>query len=68
MVVAGGSSPENAVYAWNAVTGERLWRYKTQSYYQDEDVAAAPTLSLPGVNGFADGWSTSPRRTGSCTR
>ena len=55
VVVAGGSSPENAVYAWNALTGQRLWRYKTQSYYQDEDVAAAPTISLPGANGFADG-------------
>jgi len=55
VVVFGGSSPEGAVYALYAVTGTRIWRYQTQLFTMDQDVGAGPTLSAPGVNGFADG-------------
>ena len=55
LVVFGGSSPEGAVYALDALTGQRVWRFKTQTFSQDQDVGAGPTVSAPGVNGFADG-------------
>jgi outer membrane protein assembly factor BamB len=55
LVVFGGSSPEGAVYALDAVTGQRVWRFQTRTFTQDQDVGAGPTISLPGANGFADG-------------
>jgi outer membrane protein assembly factor BamB len=54
-VVFGTSNPDGAVYALNAVTGSRLWRFQTAQTGQDQDVGAGPTISAPGVNGFADG-------------
>jgi len=54
-VVFGSSNPDNAVYALNAATGARLWRFHTKQTGQDQDVGAAPTISPPGGNGFADG-------------
>ena len=55
LVVFGGSSPDNAVYALDARTGQRAWRFQTQVFSIDNDVGAGPTISAPGVNGFADG-------------
>jgi uncharacterized repeat protein (TIGR02543 family) len=54
-VVFGTSNPDGAVYALNAVTGAMLWRFQTAQLGGDEDVGAGPTISPPGVNGFADG-------------
>ena len=54
-VVFGTSNPDGAVYALNAVTGARLWRFQTAQLGDDEDVGAGPAISPPGGNGFADG-------------
>jgi outer membrane protein assembly factor BamB len=54
LIVFGSSSPEGAVYALDAVTGVRVWRFQTRREF-DSDVGAAPTISLPGVNDFLDG-------------
>jgi outer membrane protein assembly factor BamB len=55
LIVFGGSSPDCAVYAVDADTGQLVWRFQTQIFAQDNDVGAGPTISDPGVNGFADG-------------
>jgi outer membrane protein assembly factor BamB len=55
LVVFGGGSPEGAVYALDARDGSRIWRFKTETFATDHDVGAGPTISPPGVNGFADG-------------
>jgi outer membrane protein assembly factor BamB len=56
-VVFGTSNPDCAIYALNAANGSLLWRFQTAqpSTDQDEDVGTGPTISAPGVNGFADG-------------
>jgi outer membrane protein assembly factor BamB len=55
LVVVGSSSPDNAVYAFDARTGQVVWRFQTQFFFADGDVGAGTTISPPGVNGFADG-------------
>jgi outer membrane protein assembly factor BamB len=55
LVVVGSSSPDNSAYAFNALTGQVVWRFQTQFFFPDGDVGAGPTISPPGVNGFADG-------------
>jgi outer membrane protein assembly factor BamB len=56
LIVFGGSSPDCAVYAANAVTGALVWRFQTQTFgATDCDVGAGPTIAPPGANGFADG-------------
>ena len=55
VIAVGGSSPDNSVYALDALTGARIWRYETQTFTLDNDVGAGPTISAPGVNGFANG-------------
>jgi outer membrane protein assembly factor BamB len=55
VVVFGSDDPDNSVYALNANTGARLWSYRTNETTADDDVGASPTISAPGVNGFADG-------------
>lgn len=55
LVVVGSSSSDNSVYAFDALTGARVWRFETQFFFPDGDVGAGPTVSPPGVNGFADG-------------
>jgi outer membrane protein assembly factor BamB len=55
IVVFGGSSPDCAVYAVNAVTGNLIWRFQTKVISTDDDVGAGPTITPPGANGFADG-------------
>jgi hypothetical protein len=54
LIVLGSSSPEGAVYALDARTGVKVWRFQTRIEY-DSDVGAGPTISPPGANGFADG-------------
>lgn len=54
-VVFGTSNPDGAVYALNAASGARLWRFQTLQTGRDEDVGAGPTISPPGRNGFTDG-------------
>lgn len=54
VVVFGSSSPDDSVYAVDAVTGAEVWHFPT-TIGHDDDVGAAPTISAPGVNGFADG-------------
>lgn len=55
LLVVGGSSPDCAIYALDALTGKKLWRVQTQIFNMDNDVGAGATISAPGVNGFADG-------------
>ena len=54
-VVFGTSNPDQSVYALNAISGARLWRFQTQNNGLDEDVGAGPTIGRPRANGFADG-------------
>ena len=54
LVVFGSKDRDDAVYALNANTGALVWRYRT-STLSLADVGAAPTISTPGQNGFADG-------------
>ena len=55
VLVFGSDDPDNSVYALNANTGALLWTYRTNRTQADDDVGASPTISAPGVNGFADG-------------
>jgi outer membrane protein assembly factor BamB len=54
LLVFGSKDDDDAVYALNANTGALVWRYQT-STLDLADVGAAPTISPPGRNGFADG-------------
>jgi outer membrane protein assembly factor BamB len=54
VVVFGSKDTDDAVYALNARTGALVWRYRTNSANL-ADVGAAPTISVPGQNGFASG-------------
>jgi outer membrane protein assembly factor BamB len=55
VVVFGSVDPDNSVYALNASTGAKVWSYRTNKTTANDDVGAAPTISAPGVNGFAGG-------------
>lgn len=55
VVVLGTDDPDNSVYALNAKTGSKVWTFQTNSTDANDDVGASPTISAPGVNGFADG-------------
>jgi outer membrane protein assembly factor BamB len=55
IIVIGASSTDNAAYAFDALTGARIWRFGTPAPFPDADVGAGTTFSPPGVNGFADG-------------
>ena len=54
LLVFGSKDDDDSVYALNANTGALVWRYRT-STLDLADVGAAPTVSPPGRNGFADG-------------
>ncbi len=54
LLVFGSKDRDDSVYALNAKTGARVWRYQT-STAADSDVGAAPTISPRGRNGFTDG-------------
>ena len=53
LVLFGGG--DGAVYALDARDGTRVWMFQTPQLEGDDDVGSGPTVSLPGVNGFADG-------------
>jgi outer membrane protein assembly factor BamB len=55
VVVFGSENTDNSVYALNARNGSKIWTYRTNRTTADDDVGASPTISAPGVNGFADG-------------
>jgi eukaryotic-like serine/threonine-protein kinase len=55
LLVFGSSDPDDSVYALDARNGRLAWRFQTNSTHPDEDVGAAPTISRPGLNGFAHG-------------
>jgi outer membrane protein assembly factor BamB len=55
LVIFGSADPDNAVYALNGNTGKLVWYYRAVHSQNDDDVGAPPTISPPGVNGFADG-------------
>ena len=56
LVVFGTADPDAAVYAVNAITGAKVWRYATQNPPPGIfDIGAGVTISPPGVNGIADG-------------
>jgi outer membrane protein assembly factor BamB len=55
VLVFGSENTDNSVYALNASTGAKIWTYRTNKTAADDDVGASPTISAPGVNGFADG-------------
>jgi outer membrane protein assembly factor BamB len=55
LLVIGSSDPDDSVYALDALTGAKVWRFQTTVAGGDEDVGAAPTISAPGVNGLTNG-------------
>ncbi len=55
VLVFGSENVDNSVYALNADTGAKIWTYRTNKTTADDDVGASPTISAPGVNGFAGG-------------
>jgi outer membrane protein assembly factor BamB len=56
MVVFGTDNPDSSIYDVNARTGQLLWRFQClEPADGDWDVASGVTISLPGVNGFAQG-------------
>jgi PQQ-like domain/IPT/TIG domain len=59
LLVFGSNQPDDSVYALSATatgtgTTTEIWRFQT-IIGSDSDVGAAPTISLPGVNGITDG-------------
>jgi len=54
LVLFGTDNPDSTVYAIDAVTGRKVWSYKTQNV-SEGDVGTAASITAPGVNGFADG-------------
>ena len=58
VIVFGTADVDSTVYAVDAATGKRVWDYNIYNPPNQKgpyDIAAAPTVSLPGVNGFAGG-------------
>lgn len=55
LVLFGSSGPDCAVYALDARTGQRVWRFQTEAFSSDDDVGAGPTVSPPGHNGLSNG-------------
>jgi outer membrane protein assembly factor BamB len=55
LAIFGGSSSDSGVYAVDARTGQRVWRFQAATFAEDDDVGAGATVSPPGMNGFADG-------------
>ena len=54
LVFFGSSSPDNAVYALDANTGVKAWRFQSDFVF-DGDVGSGPTVLNPGGLGLADG-------------
>lgn len=54
LVFFGSSSPDNAIYAVDANSGVKVWRFQSDFVF-DGDVGAGPTVLNPGGLGFMDG-------------
>jgi outer membrane protein assembly factor BamB len=56
LILFGTSDTDSKVYAIDAVTGKKVWRYAVYNPAPHiYDVGAGVTVTAPGVNGFADG-------------
>jgi outer membrane protein assembly factor BamB len=57
LLLFGTADPDSSVYAVDAVTGAKVWSFKTDSIPGDTntDVGAGVSVSPPGLNGFRDG-------------
>lgn len=57
LLLLGTADPDASVYAIDAVTGAKVWSFKTlpKPGSTDIDVGGGVTVSPPGTNGFADG-------------
>lgn len=64
LVLFGTSDPDGGMYAVDATTGKRAWRFQTYVANADSDVGAGIAVSAPGVNGFADGVAYSSGKDG----
>jgi outer membrane protein assembly factor BamB len=53
-IYIGASTPDDGMYALDALTGQMLWRFNA-FVPGDNDIGSAATVSPPGNNGFADG-------------
>jgi eukaryotic-like serine/threonine-protein kinase len=63
LVLFGSDDPTDTAYAADAVTGAEVWHYKTAKGH-DFDIGSGLTISVPGVNGFADGVAYVPGKDG----
>jgi outer membrane protein assembly factor BamB len=63
-VYFGTSNADQAVYSLDASTGREIWRVQPDSAHGDYDIGSGVTISLPGVNGFADGIAYVPSKDG----
>ena len=57
-IVFGTADIDSTVYAVDAKTGKRLWYYNVYNPPNQKgpyEIGSAPTVTAPGVNGFADG-------------
>jgi outer membrane protein assembly factor BamB len=65
LILFGTADPDSAVYALNAVTGAKVWRFAVDNPAPGVfDIGAGVTVSAPGVNGFADGVAYVPSKLG----
>lgn len=65
LVLFGTADPDSAVYALNASTGAKAWRFQTYNPAPGVyDVGAGVTIGRPGLNGFADGVAYVPNKFG----
>ncbi len=56
LVLFGTDNPDSSIYAVDALNGSLVWRFQCLNPDNgDWDVASGPVISLPGVNGFAQG-------------
>ena len=55
LLVFGSANPDDSVYALDARSGTKVWRFQTAITNPDADVGAAPTIGRPGLNGFPHG-------------
>lgn len=66
LVLMGTSDPDDSVYAFDAVTGAKVWSFLTPPLpgNTDTDVGAGLTVSPPGAGGIADGAAYVPAEDG----
>ena len=65
LVLFGTADPDSAVYALNARSGALVWRFQVDNPAPGiYDVGAGAVITLPGINGFADGVAYVPSKLG----